>query len=1043
MKHWCANRFSGLGLLALALWLAPSPLAAQSTTGATFGDVIALGGTPSDLVLDELRHRIYIVNDKANRIDIFDIDSRQVTGNIQVGNTPLAAAMSMDNAWLYVTNNGSSSLSVIDLARTSVVQTVLLPSRPEGVEAGVDGRVLVSMVGTGVVAGAPQGTLVIFDRNQAAGQQLTPVQVPALPSTPAPLPATVLPRPTTTFRGKLLRTPDGQFIVGVVTPTNASTYVFVYEAASGVILRNRTSSGQSSVLAMASDGSRFMAGITLYDTSTLAVAAQTNNASAPFSFSSAFNTVQNVGGAVFTPDGTTLYSAFNTAPTALPQPRPQASALLVSDSRNLGIRLGIKLPESIVAKMVMTADGTQAWGMSESGLLYLPFGNLYDYPILMPETTTVFLAMDECNRGIAQGTLRINNMGKGKLTFSVPNTGSALIAQVSSGMTPASVTFIMEPGRSGILRRPGTNVWTNAGTSTGNVFTVTLASPEAINLPNQIRVYMNYRQPDQRGVIYPVPTMPNNNPANNSQASGNEGLQDLVLDEARGKLYVTNSGYNRIEVFDINRQRFLDPIPVGQFPHSMAMGLDGNTLYVGNTGGESISVVDLDLGRVVGDVEFPPIPRNGTVNVIYPRTLAMGYYGLQWVMSDGSLWKLAGNQATVRPASSIITQVNNGSVRLTGGPAFSMIASPNNDYILTLAGNGLAFLYDSKLDQYTAGRLLFNTPGNPIQGYYGLLGAGPGGNYFLANGLILNSSLTIIGGSERPGATTFTPPPAPGQAPVQTIVNTGQRNVAAVAPLTDSAFLRLTTPVRQAITTATRDDERPTLEVVDLATGNETLAAVAPDNPVVNVFGTTRVNTQPRQMVVDSRGTVHTITLSGLSVIPLTPAGADSRPQIQAGNRGIVNSNDGTANIRPGSFIAVNGTSLATPAKADTIPAPTVLGGSCVTFGDVSVPLLQTSAGQILAQVPDSIRPGVNIVQVRSLATAQASDPVVLTVQKPATATPGAPEPVSGPGAAVDPPPPPETAPAEPPAEPPAPDPGSEPPAPGAAPEDPGTPPGA
>jgi len=139
----------------------------------------------------------------------------------------------------------------------------------------------------------------------------------------------------------------------------------------------------------------------------------------------------------------------------------------------------------------------------------------------------------------------------------------------------------------------------------------------------------------------------------------------------------------------------------------------------------------------------------------------------------------------------------------------------------------------------------------------------------------------------------------------------------------------------------------------------------------------------------------------------------------------------------------VNGTSLATPAKADTIPAPTVLGGSCVTFGDVSVPLLQTSAGQILAQVPDSIRPGVNIVQVRSLATAQASDPVVLTVQKPATATPGAPEPVSGPGAAVDPPPPPETAPAEPPAEPPAPDPGSEPPAPGAAPEDPGTPPGA
>ncbi len=53
-----------------------------------------------------------------------------------------------------------------------------------------------------------------------------------------------------------------------------------------------------------------------------------------------------------------------------------------------------------------------------------------------------------------------------------------------------------------------------------------------------------------------------------------------------------------------------------------------------------------------------------------------------------------------------------------------------------------------------------------------------------------------------------------------------------------------------------------------------------------------------------------------------------------------------------------------------------------MTFGDISVPLLQASSGQILAQVPSDLRPGTNVVQVRSLATAQASDPVTLTVQK-------------------------------------------------------------
>ena len=97
-----------------------------------------------------------------------------------------------------------------------------------------------------------------------------------------------------------------------------------------------------------------------------------------------------------------------------------------------------------------------------------------------------------------------------------------------------------------------------------------------------------------------------------------------------------------------------------------------------------------------------------------------------------------------------------------------------------------------------------------------------------------------------------------------TVINTGNRNVAAVAPLNDKQFLRLTTPVRQNITTATRDDSRTTLDIVNLETGEVTLAGVVPENPVVNVFGTTRFNTNPRQMVVDSAGTTaYAITLSG------------------------------------------------------------------------------------------------------------------------------------------------------------------------------------
>ena len=648
---------------------------------------------------------------------------------------------------------------------------------------------------------------------------------------------------------------------------------------------------------------------------------------------------------------------------------------MVNDPTNLGIRLGIRLPESIVAKIVATSDGMNAWGLSDSGMIHLPLGHLYDYPIIMPETTQVFLAMDDCNRGVATGTLNVNNLGKGKLTYTVSsNPGAALVYAQSSGLAPSALTFTMEPGRSGVVRQPGTNIWTGAGTQQGTPVNLTLSSPEAINIPNTIRVYMNYRQSDQRGVIYPVPTTLNTNPnGTGGNTAGNEGLQDILLDEAHGRVYITNSGYNRIEVFDIAKQHFVTPIPVGQLPHQMAMGTDGKTLYVGNTGGESISIVDLDLGRVVDGVVFPPVQRNGAANPIYPRSLAIGNFGLQFMMSNGSLWKTVGNQALPRPLDSVYTAA------LTGCPNCGMIATPDNNFILAVNGSGTAYVYDGTADTFVTSRLLIPAP---IQGYYGVLGAGPAGSYFLMDGLIVNPSLTTIGGSASPGATGITGPGGPGQPPTITVINTGNRNIAAVGPLDDTRFLWLTTPVRQNITTVTRDDSRTTLEIVNIKTGEVQLAGVVPENPVVNVFGTTRFNTVPRQLVVDSAGTTsYMITLSGLSVVSLAPTGTDTRPTIATGARGIVNSADGTPNFGPGSFITISGTNLAGAATADTIPPPTVLGGSCVTFGDIAVPLLVTSTGQIQAQVPDTLPPGTHVVEVRSLATAQDSDPVIVTVR--------------------------------------------------------------
>ena len=555
----------------------------------------------------------------------------------------------------------------------------------------------------------------------------------------------------------------------------------------------------------------------------------------------------------------------------------------------------------------------------------------------------------------------MTNLGKGRLSYSIPNTTTALVMQVSSGLAPSSVTMTMDSGRSGVVRQPGTNLFTNAGGGGGAAINVTVSSNDAINYPNSIRVYMNYRVRDQRGVIYPLPVALNNG----------EGIWDMVLDEPRGRLYLSNSGFNRVEVFDTRRQKLLAPIEVGQLPHAMAMTPDGSTLYVGDSGGESITIVDLESQKISGKIDFPPIPRVGGQNSIRPLALAYGVSGLQFMMSNGTFWRVIGNKATPRPANNITPVA-------IGGP-ISMVATPGGESIITMAGNSNAYLYDALADTYTASRQLYDQA--PVS-YFGPVAGAKDSTYFLANGLILSPSLAVIGGSERPGVTQFGPPPAPGQPPTQTIVSNGQRNVASIFPIDQRLFLRMTTPVRQNLTSVTRDDARPTLELVNIETGSETVIAVAPENPVFSVFGANRVNVPSRQLVVDSQGNAYSIGVSGLSVIPVYPNGTAPRPVITAGARGIVNSTDGSQNFRPGSFITVTGTRLATPAIADSLPAPTVLGGSCIVLNELPLPLIQTADGQISAQIPETLLPGPAVLQVRSLSRAEQSDPIVITIRR-------------------------------------------------------------
>jgi uncharacterized protein (TIGR03437 family) len=956
-----------------ALYLAPLlTLFALDATAATFGTVVAPAGGASyaDIVLDQSRSLIYLVNTATNAIDIYNLKTKVFQTSIQTGTQPVSAALSLDSRYLYVTAYTSAALDVIDLSTDQLINRVALPTFPQGVAVGADGRVLITAVGTGT---STTNTLLIFDAPGAlAGNGNNVTAVPVVPPVSTP---PVLPAPSgvvyNSYPSRLLATPDGKYIVGVNGNTATTKVVFVLESASRSVLATRLVANLSTTLAVSPDGSKFMAGPTLFNAKTLQVMAQENAANAPFAFPSGvnFNTQANEGGSVFTPDGSTIYSAFNLAPIGAA--KPSITELLVNDPDNLLITLGLQMPENLQGKMVVDSAGANVYGISESGFMILPVSTIAQSPLAVPSAVSVLLTNDPCGafKG-ATASDAMNNAGKGKFTVSVatytpPTTATAApapgfpptAATASSIITPAPQAQANNNGATPAINFTYSgSAGTNPGTIGPSDFTV--SSAEAINIPGNIHVYQNYRDSVSAGAIVPVAI----------NALTTEGLADIVLDSARRKLYIANAGLNRLEVYDLTQNAFVTPIKVGQLPISMAFGSDGNTLYVANAGGESISIVDLTKDAQTGLVAFPAIPLNVSVPIFSPVAIAVSAHGPIFVMSNGTtgatLWKIDSNTAIPRTLNSAIfgtaTTVSGGTTAATA--YWSLAASTEGNYVFLMTGGGTGYIYSAAIDDFTVRKTVLT---GTLTGYRGPVTAGPNGAYYAVGGTFLNASLTPVQGSTNASSPTGRP-------------------VAAVTAVSATQVALFTTPVRGSATAAVAD--AGLVEIYNPLTGSSMASAGALESPSNVVIGTNGVSQFARTMAVDpSTSTAYALTATGLSIVSLAQnaAGAALKPSVNPG--GIVSLADFTPALATGGLLTIFGKNLGTTQTA-TPPLPTLLGGMCVTLNNTPIPLELTSAGQINAQVPVTLAAGKYPLVLRSIANQAESASTTVTIAKYAPA---------------------------------------------------------
>ena len=983
-------------------------LSAVRAPAANFGTLVPIVGQFSDVAYDERRDVVYLANYALNRVDVYSVAQRRIVNSINTGPQPDSLTLSTDRQTLWVASQQASALYAINLNTSAPAGEYPLQVRPDAITTGSDGKVLVY----------GSSGLMRFDPVAKELTQLVitppPVRAPGTVPAQSPLPQG--------FRAALTASQDGKVIVGIGVDGTGNAppmRLFVYEVASGTVLRSRDVSGLSSILSIAPDGSRFMAGPFLFDTNTLTILGRTGYLPP--------NNVQLTGGSVFSADGNYVFASFATQTPIHPLNTNQPAfagttaqggtaatrgVLQVLNGWNLTPQLGLRLPESPTSIIIRSRDGQNLFALSASGLLVIPVGQLDRSPILDVDSTSVVLTADVCSRSVVTAAVQVRNAGAGRATFSAVASGAtnaALTIRQTSSVAPATLQITFDSRRANL----------NA-LGTGQ-YSIVLSSPEAVNVEPAIVVNLNFRDVDQRGSIVPI-----------------DGLgTDMLLDEARQRLYVANFLRDRVDVFSLAERRFLAPIAVGSQPMSMAQ-VSATTLVVANSGAEFISVVDLEAMQEVDRIMMAPVPLNATPQ--FPRSIAVSPSAILFTTmaigqpgqapGNGNVWQLSLATRNAFPRRNLGENVANS---INGRNL--LIAPANGSAIVLADASGTLRYYDPGADTFAI------TRAGAIGGYRGTAAAAADGSYYVFDNTVFNSVLTQRGSIAPSGVTAAQAASlgvaAAGNMALRVQAATSQITVERLQ-LFDSSSLQQRDEVRLAeiamditpgSTSAPTAQVPPGTVIIIMPTPTptpapgggttptpgggtpvqppETRPGTGGETPIqqpgtggIITGGTTTTSTAlPRiwppasitrlfgaqgqtqlfrtGVVADSQNNVYMLTVSGLSVVSTTQA---SRTVPSFSSAGVVNGASFKGPVAPGSIVSIFGANLGATESARQLPLPTMLGGVCVTANQTSVPLFYTSPTQINAQLPAELATGRVTLTVRSRDTARVSSSVAVQV---------------------------------------------------------------
>jgi YVTN family beta-propeller protein len=139
--------------------LTPTPTATQSCPNII--QTISVGTGPFFILFDEVNEYMYVINETSDNVSVIDINDYSVISTIPVGNQPRGGALSNDSKLLYVTNFADDTISVINPLTLTVLSTIPVGNSPFGLTYDTVNEVLyVAEYNAGTVSSIPVSTIV-------------------------------------------------------------------------------------------------------------------------------------------------------------------------------------------------------------------------------------------------------------------------------------------------------------------------------------------------------------------------------------------------------------------------------------------------------------------------------------------------------------------------------------------------------------------------------------------------------------------------------------------------------------------------------------------------------------------------------------------------------------------------------------------------------------------------------------------------------------------------------------------------------------------